>query len=164
MKSVIFFRHGKSDWDAEYGPDHDRPLAKRGIKAARKMGKYLAETDQLPDLVITSTAERARRTATLAHEAGDWDASVRETRQLYDTSTSTVVDVLNELPDDVSTVVLVGHEPVWSMSIGMLTGGSVVHFPTAAMARLDFEVDQWTEVGYGRGKLAWLTAPKSLPG
>ncbi|SVD23980.1 uncharacterized protein METZ01_LOCUS376834, partial [marine metagenome] len=56
MRSVIMFRHGKSDWDADYGPDHDRPLAKRGIKAAKKMGKYLAGLDQVPHIVVSSTA------------------------------------------------------------------------------------------------------------
>ena len=66
MKSVILFRHGKSDWNASYGSDHERPLSKRGVHAAMRMGRFLAEKNQIPDLVISSTALRAQSTAKLA--------------------------------------------------------------------------------------------------
>ena len=77
MRSVIMFRHGKSDWDADYGPDHDRPLTKRGIKAAKKMGKYLAGLDQVPHIVVSSTAVRARTTVELAMAEGNWGSEYR---------------------------------------------------------------------------------------
>ena len=65
MKSIIIFRHGKSDWDATYDRDHDRPLSKRGSKAAIKMGKYLDKINQIPDQVISSSATRTKNTAEL---------------------------------------------------------------------------------------------------
>ena len=77
MRSVVLFRHGKSDWDADYNVDHERPLAKRGIKAAKRMGKYLAELDEIPDIVITSTAVRAKTTVELAMKAGAWSSEFR---------------------------------------------------------------------------------------
>ena len=52
MLSIIIFRHGKSDWDAIYDKDHNRPLSKRGIKEAKKMGNYLKQINQIPDVVI----------------------------------------------------------------------------------------------------------------
>ena len=70
MKSIIFFRHGKSDWYADYDVDHNRPLAKRGIKAAKKMGIFLSELGQLPDIAVSSTAIRAKTTVGLAM---DWN-------------------------------------------------------------------------------------------
>ena len=76
MKSVILFRHGKSDWNASYGIDHDRPLNSRGIKAAKKMGQYLLEKDQVPDLIISSTAVRAKTTAQLAIESANWQSKL----------------------------------------------------------------------------------------
>ena len=69
-KSVILFRHGKSDWNATFESDHDRPVSKRGSKAAKKMGKYLSNIDQVPSLIISSTALRARNTAEIAIKAG----------------------------------------------------------------------------------------------
>jgi len=60
MKTMLWMRHGKSDWDAGYGRDHDRPLATRGEKAAKAMGTALANAGFLPDFVLSSTAVRAR--------------------------------------------------------------------------------------------------------
>ena len=65
-RSIIIFRHGKSDWDANYDKDHNRPLSKKGINASKKMGLYLTDIKQVPDIVISSSATRAKSTATLA--------------------------------------------------------------------------------------------------
>ena len=83
MKSVILFRHGKSDWNANYGTDHDRPLNSRGIKAVKKMGQYLLEKDQIPDLIISSTAVRAKTTAQLAIESANWQSKLMFERGIY---------------------------------------------------------------------------------
>src|ERR1035441_9922401 len=81
--SLIVFRHSKSDWSADYGgPDLERPLAKRGRKAARAAGRFLAATE-VPDSVICSPAPRATATLALASEARDWVFSVRESDALY---------------------------------------------------------------------------------
>ena len=70
MKSILLFRHGKSEWNTYYDSDHNRPLAPRGIKAAKKMGVFLANKNQMPDLVISSTAVRSRTTVELAMKEG----------------------------------------------------------------------------------------------
>jgi len=163
MKTLLFFRHGKSDWDADYGPDHDRPLARRGRKAAKKMGRYLKSIDEVPDVVITSTAVRARTTAQLANEAGKWSVEVEDNRDLYDASPSSVLDLVHELDDNVASVMLVGHEPTWSASIQILSAGPGVQFPTAAMASIQFDVDKWSDVQPAGGRLNWLVIPRSLP-
>ena len=72
MKSILLFRHGKSEWNTYYDSDHNRPLAPRGIKAAKRMGLFLANKKQIPDLVISSTAVRAKTTVELAIEEGKW--------------------------------------------------------------------------------------------
>ena len=77
MKSVILFRHGKSDWGANYGHDLDRPLSKRGIRDAKKIGKFLSKKREVPDLVISSTALRARNTIELTVESGGWSARIK---------------------------------------------------------------------------------------
>ena len=70
MKSILLFRHGKSEWNTYYDSDHNRPLAPRGIKAAKKMGLFLANKKQIPDIVISSTAMRARTTFELDIKEG----------------------------------------------------------------------------------------------
>ena len=62
MKSIILFRHAKSDWNAIYSSDHQRPINQRGIKASKLMGSYLAKINEIPDLIISSSALRALQT------------------------------------------------------------------------------------------------------
>ena len=162
MKSVILFRHGKSDWDAVYNTDHNRPLAKRGIKAAKRMGKYLAELDQMPDLVISSTAVRAKTTVQLAMESGEWSSEFKLDRSIYGGSSGTLLDLLYNINDSMGVACLVGHEPTFSSFISNCTNSGWIRFPTASMARLDFEVSAWKEIRFGQGTLAWLTRPKEL--
>ena len=162
MKSVILFRHGKSDWDAVYNTDHNRPLAKRGIKAAKRMGEYLADLDQMPDLVISSTAVRAKTTVQLAMETGEWSSEFKLDRSIYGGSSGTLLDLLYNINDSMGVACLVGHEPTFSSFISNCTNSGWIRFPTASMARLDFEVSAWKEIRFGQGTLAWLTRPKEL--
>ncbi len=162
MKSVILFRHGKSDWDAVYNTDHNRPLAKRGIKAAKRMGKYLADLDQMPDLVISSPAVRAKTTVQLAMETGEWSSEFKLDRSIYGGASGTLLDLLYNINESVGVACLVGHEPTFSSFISNCTNSGWIRFPTASMARLDFEVSAWKEIRFGQGTLAWLTRPKEL--
>lgn len=162
LKTVIFFRHGKSDWKAPFSSDHQRPLAGRGRKAADLMGGFLTETGQIPDRVITSSALRARRTAERAWEAGHWDCPLRITDRLYGASSEAVLAEIQAQPDRASILLLTGHEPTWSQLTGRLSGAAAVRFPTAAMARIDFQVRGWKDVQFGRGELIWLVPPRVL--
>ncbi len=162
MKTLLLLRHAKSDWDADYGPDHERPLAARGVRDAKRMGRYLADAGPLPDVCVTSTAVRARTTVRLAHEAGGWTAPVVEADALYAASLRDVLDVVRSLDDADAVVLLAGHEPTWSSAVGAFAGRAV-SMPTAALACITFDVDRWAEVGWGAGTLAWRMKPKALP-
>ena len=159
-KRLILLRHGKSDWKADFQNDHARPLAKRGIKAAKTMGKLLATAEQVPDTVITSSAVRAHSTVKLAVQSGKWGCPIQVTDALYGADAATVLAVIQQVPDSIQTLLLAGHEPTWSHLTLRLMGGGQIHFPTATMVRLDFDVDSWTQVAYGQGTLIWLLPPR----
>ena len=161
-KTVFIFRHGKSDWNAAYSTDHERPVAPRGRQAARLMGRFLRHSGQIPDLVITSSAVRARSTAELAAEAGEWPATLQIEPRLYGAHASTIFDLIRAQPESLESVMLVGHEPTCSACVGLLSGRSNVRFPTAAMARIDFDVDSWERIRAESGQLIWLLPPKIL--
>ena len=163
MKTLLILRHGKSDWNADFRYDHERPLNKRGEKAARAVGRYLTATDQVPERVITSTAVRARDTLALALEAGGWTSEVRETDALYEATLSDVLREVQAEPDEADRLLLVGHEPTWSSMVSELIGDARVRFPTAAIARIDLDVGRWADVQWGGGELVWLIPPKLLP-
>ncbi|PZO38415.1 MAG: hypothetical protein DCF21_08495 [Leptolyngbya sp.] len=159
-KQLILFRHGKSSWDASHGRDRDRPVAERGIAAAKTMGKLLSKAGRVPDLAITSSAVRARTTLELAHAAGDWACPTAVTDDLYEASIDQVLEVIHQVAHHHSSLMLVGHEPTWSDAVSYFMGGGAVAMPTAAMVCLEFEAVTWPQVEYGRGTLLWLLPPR----
>lgn len=163
MRSLILFRHAKSDWDANYANDRGRPLSERGIKAARRMGKLLQAMEQVPELVICSTARRALETLDIASRQGQWECDARESDALYETSPDNVLILLRRLDVDPESLMLVGHEPTWSMLASRLIGRDcALRVPTACMLRIDLEIDAWQNVGFQTGRLRWMLAPKLL--
>lgn len=165
MPALILFRHGKSDWDADYpGGDAARPLARRGRKAAKRMGKFLARAGQAPDAAISSPAVRAEDTLRLAMEGGGWSCPVRSADTLYDGGVSGLLAEVRKEPATTEVLLAVGHEPTWSEAVSAFIGGGEIDLPTAAMARIDFDVGRWGEVGPGTGVLAWIVVPRLLDG
>ncbi len=162
MKKVILLRHGKSDWDAPWGDDHERPLARRGQRAAELVGRFLSATGELPQAVVTSSAVRARTTVETAAAAGGWQCPVRVRRDLYGAAPEVLLSVIHDADEDADTLLLAGHEPVWSQTASRLVGGGSLRVVTAALVCVGFEVESWAEVEFGRGTLLWLVPPKLL--
>jgi phosphohistidine phosphatase len=158
---LLVMRHAKSDWNASFSDDHERPLAPRGVLAARLMGRFLSASGHAPELVLTSTAVRARTTVELAAAAGEWSSPVTATRSFYAAGPVSVLERLGEC-DGPERVLVAGHEPTWSALVAMLTGGGRVRMPTAAVACVAFTARRWAEVEAGAGQLGWLVTPKLL--
>ena len=162
-RALILFRHAKSDWSEDFeGPDIDRPLAKRGRKAAKVAGRFLADSGSVPDSVICSPAIRARATLVLASEARQWDSAVREAAALYDGGVEGLIAEVRQEPASTHLLMIVGHEPTCSETTSFLIGGGLVRMPTAAIARIDLSVEDWDEVGPGTGVLSWLVVPRLI--
>ena len=162
MKQLLIFRHAKSDWNAFFAVDHDRPLSPRGVSAAKRMGRFLGRSGQIPDRVISSTAVRAWRTVELAARAGDWPCPLGGTRELYDTTPDQVLEIIRSCSDSDSRLLLAGHQPTCSLLAGRLIGRAELRFPTAAMARIDLPRNRWRNVRWGEGRLVWFVTPKLL--
>jgi len=160
MKTLILLRHGKSDWEDDGLPDHDRPLAKRGLKSAKAMGRFLRRAQQFPDAAVTSSAVRARATLEKAFEEGGWSCPVRVSEALYEADPEHVLSEILVEPDTTERLLLVGHEPTWSELASRLIGGGALVIPTGCAARVDFDVPSWRDVAFGKGKLAWLLPPR----
>jgi len=160
MPTLLVLRHGKSDWDAEYGVDAERPLAKRGRRAAKTIGRHLAYVGPEPTLALTSPATRARDTLERVLEVAGFDCPVHIVESFYGHGTVAVLDELRGLDGSPEAVLVAGHEPTWSDLIATLTD-SYVRFPTAALARLDLDA-HWAEVQPGCATLTWLVLPREL--
>jgi phosphohistidine phosphatase len=162
MRGLLLLRHAKSDWHADYGDDRARPLNRRGQKAAKAIGRFLTQSDQLPDAAVTSPAVRAADTLRLAMEAGGLDCPVRTASGLYGAGVSGLVAEIRKEPIATEVLLAVGHEPTWSEAATAFIGGGHLRFPTAALARIDFDVERWKDVAPDTGVLAWLVTPRIL--
>lgn len=158
-KRVFLYRHAKSDWDADYSSDHERPLAKRGIKAAKWMGMLLSKSGQVPGLAITSSAKRAGQTLELSMLEGSWNSKLEVEEKLYYGSIDEIFKLVKSVSDEYSSVMFVGHEPKTAGLCSLMIGGGDIVFPTASIARVDFAVDEWSSLEYGSGQLRWLLQP-----
>ncbi|MDY7095940.1 MAG: histidine phosphatase family protein [Acidobacteriota bacterium] len=162
MKRLLLLRHGKSDWDAPFDHDRERPVATRGRRAAAAMGEVIAGAGWEPDRALTSPAVRAQTTLELAAQAGAWQCPVDEDEILYSGDASEVLERLRQVQGSCKTVLVVGHEPVWSELLALLIGGGSHRIPTAALAAVTFDRESWQDLEPGIAELRWLLPPKLL--
>lgn len=163
MKRVLFVRHAKSSWADPSLPDHDRPLNGRGKRDAPQMGRWLAAQALLPDLIVSSTARRARKTAEKLAEAAGYTGLIEWNDALYHASSEQHAAVLAGLPESCRQPMLIGHNPgMETFLAGILS--KPVQLPTAAVAWVGLECSAWANFGLTTpGRLLALWTPKDLP-
>ena len=162
MKTIILFRHSESGWNTNYGGDHERTLTEKGTMIARKMGIYLSKIKSTPDLVISSTAVRAKTTARLAREEGKWTAELILEKGIYGGNPLFIMELIKNQDDSMDSICLTGHEPHFSSFICRITNEDHIHFPTASMAKIDFMANNWKDADFENGNLDWLIKPGEL--
>src|SRR6476646_7263005 len=110
VRRLYLLRHAKSSWDNEALRDRDRPLAPRGLRAARRIARYAGKHDVRPQLVVSSSAVRARETLQgVLPGLGKPEVWIEVT--LYAASAETLLERVRALPDEAETAMLVGHSP-----------------------------------------------------
>ncbi|MFI7674938.1 SixA phosphatase family protein [Actinophytocola sp. NPDC049390] len=143
-RTLVVIRHAKSDWSHDVADDQ-RPLNPRGRREAPLIGQWVAEHVGAVDLVLCSTAVRARETFT---RSGLATGEVRYDERVYAASHQDLMSVVDEVPDDLGTVALVGHNPGLSELVGVLTG-EPVELKTSAIAVVSWR-GGWPDV-WARG-------------
>ena len=146
MKTLYLLRHAKSSWK-EPLPDHERPLNKRGKKAAKKMRKVLKKAGIFPDLILSSDALRARETARLvAEKLGLPSEKIRLEPRLYEANVSQILRVIQEVEDSVDFILLVAHNPGISATAVALSGEERFSWmKTAQIVGLAWEIESWDQ-------------------
>lgn len=161
MKTLLVMRHAKSSWGDPGLADFDRPLNERGLEAAPLMGRYMRGHGLRPDLILCSTAARARQTAALVAGAAGFDAELRHDERIYEATSARLVEVVSQADESADALLVVGHNPGLEELIERLTGESR-RMPTAALARVQLDVERWAKLRDGCGRLEWLLKPKEL--
>ena len=163
MRTLVLMRHAKSDYP-DGVPDHERPLAPRGIREAGLAGAWLEENLPVFDAVLCSSATRTRQT--LARSGVD--APVSYLDRLYGASPGAVIDEVNKVADDVATLLVVGHEPTMShLTLGLAGPGSdrgaaeqiALKYPTSAIAVLQVD-GPWSDLELNGAQLVTFHIPR----
>jgi phosphohistidine phosphatase len=161
VKRLWLLRHLKSSWDDPGLADHDRPLAPRGRKAGKRVRKWAAEHDVRPDLVLCSTAVRARATLDLVAPALG-EPVVELEGGLYHAWADELLDRLRAVHPEFDSVLMIGHNPGFHNLVGLLAPPGPAEFPTGALAELRIETDDWRELQPGEAELVGVVVPREL--
>jgi phosphohistidine phosphatase len=164
-RRLVLLRHAKSDWPEDVA-DHDRPLAGRGRRDAPLVGRWLARSGFLPDVVVCSTARRARETWELASAELPQPPVPRLEPRVYEATVLGLLMLVRELPGEHRTVLIVGHNPgLAELAVGLATPPPQppASFPTAAVAVLSLAGD-WSAAGPGEARLLAFAIPADMRG
>jgi len=162
MKTLLLLRHAKSSWSQEDQSDHDRSLNARGKRDAPRIGRLIRTQGLIPDLILSSTAKRARKTTQKVVAGGELDVPVEDFRAFYLAAPATYIEVLQQQNGAVDCILVVGHNPGIEELSHQLTGQDTA-FPTGTLAQIELELDQWRELSLDTpGKLRNIWYPREL--
>lgn len=162
MKTVILVRHAKSSWKNPGLKDFDRPLNKRGKRDAPFMGEKIRERNILPDLILSSPAKRARKTAIrFSEEIGYPKEKIRYDDKMYHSDALYLLDLVRDMDDEHETIMLFGHNPDFSdLADMLLEHNPAPTIPTTGVHCIRFAVDRWRKVQEGKGESVFFDYPK----
>ena len=161
MKELILVRHAKSSWKDPTLSDHDRPLNKRGKRDAPEMGERLAASGYDPDLIVSSSADRALDTArTIAGKLGYPRERIAEEERLFHAGVAELLHVIRGVDDPVDILMLFGHNPGLTDLANHIGPREILNMPTCAVLHLRFEADTWSTVGEVPGDEVRYDYPK----
>jgi phosphohistidine phosphatase len=170
VKTLLLLRHAKSSWDDPALDDRARPLAPRGIRAARRIAVRLHDGQLRPDLVLCSSARRARQTLDALQSVLGEATDVQIEDELYAASSRAILRCLRVVDPAVTTVMVIGHNPgLEDLAVDLTSDGDPAavkqlhtRFPTAALAIFDLGQVEWAGLGPGRAYLRDIVLPRHL--
>ncbi len=162
VKNLYLIRHGKSDWNADYEKDQQRPLNTRGRLDAGKIGAYLKRASVSPDRVLCSSAVRTQQTLEILKEEAGWRSEVFVENMLYLADPEDVLRLISRQPDKVETLVIVGHQPFTGQVASLFLGGRPIEVPTGCVIGMEFDALTWSDAVSEEGRLLMHLLPRRL--
>jgi phosphohistidine phosphatase len=171
MKRLTLFRHAKSGWDEPVTRDFDRPLNAKGKRAAQTMGRHMREQGLAFDRIVASPAVRVIETLEAMFDGYGKRLTPVWDRRIYLASAATLLEVVQDTPDAVGSLLLVGHNPGLEDLVLALVPDAAddiarvaveEKYPTASLAQIDFDQAHWDNVGPRDGKLGRFVRPRDL--
>jgi phosphohistidine phosphatase len=173
VKTILLLRHAKSAWGQPGLTDHERPLSKRGERAAETMAEYIVHNAPRPDLILCSTAVRTRQTlAPLVHRLANPAPPIALEKGLYLATEGELLVRLRAVPEEVWTVLLIGHnEGIGELANALAGDGEPAtlarlheKYPTGALATLRLGEVPWQDLAPGHADLVAFVRPRDISG
>lgn len=161
-RTLVLIRHAKSSW-AEIGQaDFERPLNERGENDAPMMGNRLKNIDLVPNLIIASTAKRAKQTAKKIADAIGYDKEdIQWEEKLYHCMPPTFEEVISGIKDGVKTVFIVAHNPgITAFANTLSQSFSIDNMPTCSIVAAQMDLEDWEEFKTAKKKVFLFDYPK----
>jgi phosphohistidine phosphatase len=163
MKTLYIVRHAKSSWEEPGLADHNRPLIETGIKKTKLVIEYLQNKKIIPDLMISSSATRAKDTAFLIAEGLGYPIEqIIIDKKLYHASPEEILDELYALPENISSVMIFGHNPTLTYFVNQFLEPTIINLPTTGVVAIEFATDKWTEIVTAKYRTRFVIFPKML--
>ena len=161
MLTLFLCRHAKSSWAEPGLSDKERPLNERGKHDAPLMGKVLKNKPESADLIISSPARRALKTAKLiSDEIGYCRKDIITDNRLYMAGTNDFINVIEECGDKYSSIMLFSHN-YGITDFANYTGNSgIENIPTCGIVKIKFDFKNWGKIKKEKGKTEYFIYPK----
>jgi phosphohistidine phosphatase len=160
---LTLVRHAKSSWNNDSLSDFDRPLNNRGLKNALEMGRRLADASYAVQNIISSPAVRAITTSSIiATEIGFDTKQIVLNDGIYNASLDSLINIVSNIDDRVSSAMLVGHNPGFTSLFNILSNAKIDNMPTCSVVQIQFDKDTWASITEHSGKLIDFDYPKKV--
>jgi phosphohistidine phosphatase len=163
MKTIIIVRHAKSSWDFPHLSDHERPLLEKGKKRTRLINDYLITNNISVDLIISSHAVRAYETSKIiARAIGYPIEEININKMIYHANADRLTDQFFDLPNEVQSVMLVGHNPTLTNFVNQYLDEKIDWLPTSGTVSIDFDTEKWEDISMAKYNPNFVVFPKML--
>jgi len=157
MKTLYLVRHAKSSWDEEGLPDEERPITPKGIKKTLRVIAFLKDRDIKIGRILSSHAVRARETARLLALGLKYpEKQILIDRKIYDGYYDRILDVIYGSPDEIDSMMIVGHNPTITQLANLFLHPGIESLPTSAVVCLSFDTGKWKEIPSTDGKQEFI--------
>ncbi len=144
MKTLYIIRHAKSSWESSVQSDYDRPLNKRGERDAPLMGMVLKQKDIKPDLILSSSAKRAKKTALIISEQIGYNTSdIIFDEDLYLASPNEILEIIQNVDSHVEVLFVIAHNPGMTDFINHFCKERISNLPTTGVFSMEFDIGDW---------------------
>ncbi len=163
VKNLFLIRHAESAEPSANQRDIERELTPKGYRDAPRVGRYLFEQQWLPDVILSSSAQRAVATAELLAEQLKFDTSkIKYSEDVYQASVRSLLNIIAEQKDMYNQIIVVGHNPVLTYLAEYLSGEEIGNMVACGVAHIQFEIESWAEVSKDNAKLISYKTPENM--